>query len=807
MKIFLSYGHEAHNQPIVDRIERDLIAAGYDVWRDRSAIKAGEDWRRSIVDGLKDSDWTLGFLSRHSVRDPGVCLDELGLALHEKGGAIATVLLDAEVMEAPPALVSHIHWLDMHDWARHQAAGPEAFERWYRPKLKELLDLLASPQAQRFAAEIEELQGRLAPASQSADIVKLIDGFVGREWLQEKLADWQDSARHSRLFWLSGGAGSGKSAFAAWLAHHRRVHVLGINLCLYNDDVRRDAGRVLRTLAFQMATRLPDYRRLLVDRLRREDREEVQRRSPASLFSWLLIEPLAAAIDGGRRENRFAVVIDGLDETVRDGRSELVEILAAHAAKLPGWIALVVTSRPEEPILRQFAGLVPVHIEAESAENLEDARIYVRGWLATQDLPRDKAESLLKRILAASEGNFLYLRMLGQAITEGTLPLEAPEDFPQGLVGLYERWFRRHFPNRGDYERYVPLLEVLAAAEHPVPEPWLRKLFGWSIRDEALIYEGLPSLFEHRPAGVTLFHKSLRDWLLNRRKAGTFVIDRAAGTRLLADGLWNAFLERTSEHDFSALDPFCLAELPLQMMRLRDADLHRLSALRPWAAIQLGLSSVAESCAAAYAWQDALAWWKMVALLAGAIGEEGRPAEAHACVEAGDIHVTLGDSSAALKSFRDGLAIAERLATADPGNAGWQRDLGTSYEKVGNLVLAQGNFSDAIAMHRSALKIRNALVAITPSQVTIHRDVACSHCNIGDALRAQGNSADASENYKSALAIMEKLAATDPTNRQWQGDIAELRANLDCGVRRKSATDSDLKSATCSDPSRPPIPI
>jgi hypothetical protein len=33
-------------------------------------------------------------------------------------------------------------------------------------------------------------------------------------------------------------------------------------------------------------------------------------------------------------------------------------------------------------------------------------------------------------------------------------------------------------------------------------------------------------------------------------------------------------------------------------------------------------------------------------------------------------------------SFRDGLAIAERLAKFDPGNAGWQRDLIVSYKKI-----------------------------------------------------------------------------------------------------------------------------
>ena len=36
----------------------------------------------------------------------------------------------------------------------------------------------------------------------------------------------------------------------------------------------------------------------------------------------------------------------------------------------------------------------------------------------------------------------------------------------------------------------------------------------------------------------------------------------------------------------------------------------------------------------------------------------------------------------ALKSFRDGLAIADSLAKADPGNAGWLRDLIVSCIKL-----------------------------------------------------------------------------------------------------------------------------
>ena len=54
------------------------------------------------------------------------------------------------------------------------------------------------------------------------------------------------------------------------------------------------------------------------------------------------------------------------------------------------------------------------------------------------------------------------------------------------------------------------------------------------------------------------------------------------------------------------------------------------------------------------------------------------------------MQVAQGDLSGALKSYRDGLAIRDRLAKSDPGNAGWQRDLSVSFNKIGNVQVAQG---------------------------------------------------------------------------------------------------------------------
>ena len=70
----------------------------------------------------------------------------------------------------------------------------------------------------------------------------------------------------------------------------------------------------------------------------------------------------------------------------------------------------------------------------------------------------------------------------------------------------------------------------------------------------------------------------------------------------------------------------------------------------------------------------------------------------------------------ALKSYRDSLAIAERLAQSDPGNADWQRDLSVSYEKVGDVQVAQGDLAGALKSYRDSLAISRPPGAIRSQQ-------------------------------------------------------------------------------------------
>ena len=67
----------------------------------------------------------------------------------------------------------------------------------------------------------------------------------------------------------------------------------------------RDARRIVCNLAFQLATGLPDYRRLL---LTLPEIADLSQKGPAELFDYLLANPLRHGIDGGRE--RHLIIID-----------------------------------------------------------------------------------------------------------------------------------------------------------------------------------------------------------------------------------------------------------------------------------------------------------------------------------------------------------------------------------------------------------------------------------------------------------------------------------------------------------------
>lgn len=592
MRIFLSYGHD-NNEELVRQIKADLEKRGHVVWFDKSEIKGGHDWRRSITEGIVDSHRVLSFLSKHSTRDPGVCLDEIAIAIGAKGGNIQTILVESEKEVKPPPSISHIQWLDMHDWKEKRATGGAEWEKWYQEKFTEIVAVVESDESRRFAGEIKTLEEHLKPISSDSRIFQLLKkGLVGRAWLVEAIEQWRNTAdRTSRLFWIMGAPGVGKSAFAAHLAHYGRDKVIAVQFCEYDKPDHRSAHRIVRTLAFQIATRLPDDRKLL---LTLPEITELDRKNPAELFDYLLTNPLRNAIDGGRE--RYLIVIDALDEAGGNGRNELVEMLARNAPRLPDWIGIVVTSRPEKAVTAPLQGLNPFILDTATESNRADIRDYLRCELESHLQSRPYADRLVEQILEKSEGVFLYVERFCEDVQRGHLSLDNPEQFPQGLGGIFFQYFQRQFPDLEKFRKDVrPALRATLAAREPLPVEILQSLFNWQDEELRDFTCHLGSLFpvtteactrmthydaafphlrsihyatpKTDPKVIKPYHKSLADWLADETKAGPYFVSALEGHRMLAEMGQREFLERPR-----SMTPYSISHLPHHLIATRNTD-------------------------------------------------------------------------------------------------------------------------------------------------------------------------------------------------------------------------------------------
>ena len=137
----------------------------------------------------------------------------------------------------------------------------------------------------------------------------------------------------------------------------------------------------------------------------------------------------------------------------------------------------------------------------------------------------------------------------------------------------------------------------------------------------------------------------------------------------------------------------------------------------------------------------------------------------------GDIRQRRGDLKSALKSYEDSLAIAEPLASSDPGNAEWQHDLSVSYDDVGDVQMAQHDLKGALKSYSDSLAIRERLVKSDPGNAEWQRDLYVSFKKIGDEQEARGDLEDALKSYEDSLAIAKRLAKSDPINALWQYDL------------------------------------
>jgi WD40 repeat protein len=552
LRIFLSYGHDEY-AALARRLKNDLQVRGHQVWFDADRLVPGADWEAYIEEGLS---WVAAagaegrvvlLMTPHSVRRPdGYCLNEIARTL-ARGLSVLPVMV---VWCEPPLSLCRLQWLDMQDCVPLD----ERLER-YQSKLERLTEAL-----EQGRLDFEGVQARLCrllkPLPFEADLDQHLSRFTGRRWLFERLDAWLADGRASRVFWITGPPGFGKTALASWFCAHRR-EVGAFHLCRHGHDQKADPRQCVLSIAFQLSSQLPDYQ-LRLNALHLE--KSVEESNARTLFDTLIVGPLGERFP--RPDRTILVVIDALDEATKDGKNELASFLASEFTKTPGWLRLVLTSRPDPEVMYPLQGLTPYVLDASTIENERDIREFLARELKPFAPGGEIPAAAVDLIVARSEGLFLYVEWIRQELAEGRLELERIDRFPRGLGGVYVQFFERQFPDLADYETRVrPVLDVVAAAREPLPLDLLAALFRWNEHAQTRFCRSLGSQFLHGDGRIQAFHKSVMDWLTDAHRAGPYFVSVKEGHATLAAYGWQRFRENPAR-----LPEYFLRHLPQHLL-------------------------------------------------------------------------------------------------------------------------------------------------------------------------------------------------------------------------------------------------
>jgi WD40 repeat protein len=540
-RIFLSYGR-ADAEELALRLQQDLEQQGHHVWLDKQQIRSGRSWEHQIEEAILGHDVFIALLSPHAVRRPdGVCLDEISMARYNN-----RLIIPAMVFECrPPLGIYRLDWIDFQHW-QNPARYNSALER-----------LTRTLQADKCAVEgtFSKIFGTLEPLDFRIEVGRLTRDFTGREWLLEEIDKWLEQD-DSRVFFITGDPGTGKSAVMAHL-QDKHPDVAACHFCVATRDDSTSPERFIRSLAAQLATQLPNFRESLDTAM-----DKVSEIDPGSLLRGLVAGPLGAEA----HDKPVLVLVDGLDEAMKRGDQNIATVLARGLNDLPSWVRLVISSRKEPDIIDLFSRFRPHEIDAGREENLQDVQQYLRRKLTEKKLAERlacagvTADQVSGIIAEKGAGVFLYAVMAVEGLQSGDIVPEEPDSFPDGLVEFFVRNFERCFPDREDFTRFRPLLDVICAAREPLTAAQLGSFLGRDSFDVEQDMERVAAFFPEHEGRYRAFHKSVVDWLVGEAgMSKRFRVNVLAGHQSIANRLWGDYRGGSRER-------FLLRHLPTHLV-------------------------------------------------------------------------------------------------------------------------------------------------------------------------------------------------------------------------------------------------
>ena len=352
-----------------------------------------------------------------------------------------------------------------------------------------------------------------------------------REWAFQDFDHWVENKLDSRVCVLSADAGIGKTGIMSKLVHTRSENIIAHHFCRHDDSRKRDPKHVLKSIAYQLAERIPEY----CEKLNKINLtgDMLTDFNITALFDKILREPLVnVERPYDFKSKRQIILIDALDECDHNGKNDLLDCIRDHFLELPEWLGFFLTTRPEVNIMKKLSKFHPEELIADSEKNMKDIQLYIQDALKECVVPEELDEGV-KILSNKSNGIFIYARYAVEklnTIQSNRISLEELKEFPDGITGFYDIQFQRLFSS--NYEAVLNnsvmwrIVEVVMAAEEPLHVEALDYLIQCKPNERKVAIAKLSLLFPIRDRKLHVFHKSVKDWLVDfKRKEEICYVD------------------------------------------------------------------------------------------------------------------------------------------------------------------------------------------------------------------------------------------------------------------------------------------
>jgi len=387
--------------------------------------------------------------------------------------------------------------------------------------------------------------------------------------LLNQISEWVKDPDSQKLFWLNGMAGTGKSTVARTLAQSfAQAGHLGASFFFKRGEFDRDGlSKFVSTICAQLVENRPalaSHTKATID-----SDPHIFDKTTREQFSKLIAQAFSSTTEVPRNSNPIVIIIDALDECVRQEDVELVIHLFSHLES--SRIKVLLTSRPELHIrisfnlvqgtydsftLHEIPRLTIGHdISIFLSHELAKIRLdYNLGVSEDRELPPGWPGELKVRtltemavplfIFAATVCRFLADRRLGSPSDqlEEVLHYQA-ENWTTQLDATYLPILNKLLSGLGAKQkekvinRFRETIGSIIILRDPLSRSALRRMLGLpqDVLDGQL--DMLHSVLDvpRDDSPVRIFHASFRDFLIDPEKRGSwFWIDTKQAHRYIA---------------------------------------------------------------------------------------------------------------------------------------------------------------------------------------------------------------------------------------------------------------------------------